>query len=470
MQLALRTTTNGNLITDYTHLGAYLYPAKNAAHPHSPHSVGNDTFTYDLNGNMTAGLYGKTMAYDGENRPVSVSLSGATTAFVYGPDGARQSKATTYDTTLFSGAIEVRNYGTANEIVAFYPHEDFRVVDGVKSYLHRDHLASVRFVTQDTGQAARLTSFTPFGVPTETNYAPTATDTEGFIGERYDAETGLQYLNARYYDPTLGRFIQPDWWEVTKAGVGTNRYAYSFNDPVNKSDPSGHATEKKEGFWTRAKRWWNRQVKIGRDRRAISKANGGSAVYAVNSYVYKVRSTGGYVVAAGNGIYANIQVGRSKGGMGSGNAPSNLNMYTSANASNGYAHFDIASDHNLVGTDGGFYPVIGGTAQDFAKNILRPLVNDQGLVVSGPRQSDASSYSVTMVFNQPIGRYQIRGNGPMEQIIRQRYNLKADAYVMTPTVRFDITVQNSRLTNAEPVSTPLSAKALWQTMMQNYLP
>ncbi len=146
-------------------LGAYLYPAANAAHPHSPNSVGADTFTYDLNGNMTAGLYGKTMAYDGENRPVSVSLSGATTAFVYGPDGARQSKATTYDTTLFSGAVEVRNYGTANEIVAFYSHEDFRVVDGVKSYLHRDHLASVRFVTEATGSAARLTSYTPFGVP-----------------------------------------------------------------------------------------------------------------------------------------------------------------------------------------------------------------------------------------------------------------------------------------------------------------
>ena len=37
-------------------------------------------------------------------------------------------------------------------------------------------------------------------------------------------------------------FIQPDWFEVTKAGVGTNRYAYSGNDPVNGSDPSGNYT------------------------------------------------------------------------------------------------------------------------------------------------------------------------------------------------------------------------------------
>lgn len=59
-------------------------------------------------------------------------------------------------------------------------------------------------------------------------------------GERFDADAGLQYLNAQYYDPKLGMFLQPDWFEVTMAGVGTNRYAYSFNDPVNLKDPNGN--------------------------------------------------------------------------------------------------------------------------------------------------------------------------------------------------------------------------------------
>ena len=85
-----------------------------------------------------------------------------------------------------------------------------------------------------------------------------ADESKGFIGERYDDETGLSYLNARYYDPLLGRFIQPDWFEVTEPGVGTNRYAYSFNDPVNLSDPNGNnvedepedTDEKEEGFWS----------------------------------------------------------------------------------------------------------------------------------------------------------------------------------------------------------------------------
>jgi Novel toxin 10 len=37
-------------------------------------------------------------------------------------------------------------------------------------------------------------------------------------------------------------FLQPDWFEVTQAGVGTNRFSYSFNDPVNKFDPGGNQT------------------------------------------------------------------------------------------------------------------------------------------------------------------------------------------------------------------------------------
>ncbi len=35
-------------------------------------------------------------------------------------------------------------------------------------------------------------------------------------------------------------FIQPDWYDPSHPGVGTNRYSYSFNDPINKSDPGGN--------------------------------------------------------------------------------------------------------------------------------------------------------------------------------------------------------------------------------------
>ncbi len=86
----------------------------------------------------------------------------------------------------------------------------------------------------------------------------TAPETKGWIGERYDADAGLQYLNARYYDPELSLFLQPDWFEVTKAGVGTNRFSYSFNDPVNKFDPSGNKSMKEKNIE------YNQRNKIGK--------------------------------------------------------------------------------------------------------------------------------------------------------------------------------------------------------------
>ena len=55
-----------------------------------------------------------------------------------------------------------------------------------------------------------------------------------YCGEYTDTETGYVYLRARYYDPTIGRFISED-----SAKDGYNWYVYCGNDPVNRVDPSG---------------------------------------------------------------------------------------------------------------------------------------------------------------------------------------------------------------------------------------
>jgi len=61
-----------------------------------------------------------------------------------------------------------------------------------------------------------------------------------FAGQEYDSTLGYLYLRARYYDPTLGRFISKDPLVKSAPGSqGYNRYAYVTNDPTNAVDPSG---------------------------------------------------------------------------------------------------------------------------------------------------------------------------------------------------------------------------------------
>ena len=66
-----------------------------------------------------------------------------------------------------------------------------------------------------------------------------------YRGYYYDNETGYYYLQSRYYDPSICRFINSDVAEfslILKNIVsGTNLFAYCNNDPVNNSDPTGLA-------------------------------------------------------------------------------------------------------------------------------------------------------------------------------------------------------------------------------------
>ena len=66
-------------------------------------------------------------------------------------------------------------------------------------------------------------------------------------GYYYDEETGFYYLQSRYYDPEIGRFINADTYVSTGQGVlGFNMYAYCLNDPVNRIDVGGSKSFKKE--------------------------------------------------------------------------------------------------------------------------------------------------------------------------------------------------------------------------------
>jgi RHS repeat-associated protein len=146
-----------------------------------------------------------------------------TTDYLYGPDGERVRKvvtvgtATPKKTTYVGGDYEVADDGT----ITMIPHPDARLVkspsSGVVStcFVHRDHLASVALETRkDTGAVALRQRYAPYGDRQATSASGCGAGEErGFIGERHDPEAGLLYLHARFYDPKLGRFLSPDWWD-----------------------------------------------------------------------------------------------------------------------------------------------------------------------------------------------------------------------------------------------------------------
>ncbi|WP_179298158.1 RHS repeat domain-containing protein [Mesorhizobium carmichaelinearum] len=234
---------NDNMTSRSRVAGTYTYPAASAARPHAPTSIGANAMAYDANGNLTSDG-SRTLTWDEANRLKTVTLASNTVNLTYGPDGARVRKASAFATTLYPDAsVEIDPATPGAEIYTRYPHPDIKVVGTAKFFLHRDHLASVRMVTDSSGAITEATNYASYGERLNTGFQTQ----KSYIGERFDPETGLMYLNARYMDPVLGRFISPDDWDPTLPGVGTNRYAYAQNDPVNKSDPNGHAIDPNEG-------------------------------------------------------------------------------------------------------------------------------------------------------------------------------------------------------------------------------
>jgi RHS repeat-associated protein len=200
------------------------------------------TFSYDLNGNLlsryTSAVLDRAIAYDNDNRPVSVTQGSATVTYLYGPDGERLKKLAASGTTLYLPDAEKDPAGGWTT----YPAPEVKYAAGAQNILHRDHLTSIRRITDAGGTLTRASVYKPYGTQVETVLAALSpSEPKGWIGERTDPETGLTYLHARYYDAALGRFLSPDWWDASDPGVGTDRYGYSLGDPVNKSDANGHA-------------------------------------------------------------------------------------------------------------------------------------------------------------------------------------------------------------------------------------
>jgi RHS repeat-associated protein len=110
-------------------------------------------------------------------------------------------------------------------------------------FIHNDHLGTPRAMSDRNGAVVWQAKYEPFGNATVTKTGSAAIPLAQvpdlnirFPGQYYDAETGLHYNYYRDYDPTIGRYLQPD--PIGLAG-GVNPYVYALNNPLRFFDPYG---------------------------------------------------------------------------------------------------------------------------------------------------------------------------------------------------------------------------------------
>jgi len=220
----------GNLSTDPVYTGPA--PGEPAAYNSANQVIGG---SYDAAGNQIL-LGASAVTYDAENRQTSVTdppgIMAGTETYWYDGLGQRVKKSGPATATVYV-------YDALGQLAAEYSTASV-IAPCLTCYLSADHLGSTRLVTDGSAHMIGRHDFSPFGEEIGANSAgrngtwEPNTDNiyQRFTGQERDQETGLDFLQARYYGAGPGRFLSPD---PGNAGADPanpqswNRYSYAAN-------------------------------------------------------------------------------------------------------------------------------------------------------------------------------------------------------------------------------------------------
>jgi RHS repeat-associated protein len=208
------------------------------------------TYNYDKNGNLTTESDGTQYTYDAFNQLVETDKQDGTwQQNVYDATGLRMA-------TVENGTYTGYTYDRDN-IIAEYNKDDSRTTRYIRgyglisqkkdagetyNYLHNAH-GDITKLVDSTGNVQNSYSYDAIG--NTITYSEKVGNQFRYAGEQYDSITGEYYLRARYYDPTIGRFMNEDTYKgQIENPQSMNLYAYCVNNPVIYTDPSGHNSAK----------------------------------------------------------------------------------------------------------------------------------------------------------------------------------------------------------------------------------
>ncbi len=211
-------------------------------------------YSYDLRGNRVTQKDSRNLPdekatnyrYDLQNTLISAAIEGIKTTFDYLPDGLRWKKTNGSKVTQYSynGSDQVIGDQTSNGTLSSYIRGDRVLVKKDLTnqkdyyYLYNGHGDVVQMIGTD-GSLVNSYQYDEWGNLTQQK--ETVANEFKYAGETYDAETGLYYLKARYYDPNVGRFVNEDTVEgEVNNPLSLNIYGYVSNNPLIYIDPTGH--------------------------------------------------------------------------------------------------------------------------------------------------------------------------------------------------------------------------------------
>ena len=225
-------------------------------------SYNGQTITYDSIGNPLTYNNGSAYTFTWEGRQMqSASKGNQTYSYTYNSDGLRASKTvgnTTYHYYWNSGKLIAMTYDDHYMIFTYTESGTPFSVTCYDAYLDKEY--ECLYITNlqgdvvgiyDAAKSSMVISYTydAWGRlvgkdGTSSDYAQLEMNNPLlYRGYQYDYETGFYYLQSRYYDPTVGRFINADEAICSTAieeGIQNNLYAYCQNSCINYIDPSGY--------------------------------------------------------------------------------------------------------------------------------------------------------------------------------------------------------------------------------------
>ena len=178
---------------------------------------------------------------------VALSKEGLTASYTYDESGLRTSKTVNGVTTeYYWNGSQLLGQKTGNSSLYFLYDERGLLVgfnDGTKTYLYTRNLQGDIIAITDTATETVVATYTYDSWGNILTATGTMAEVNPFRyrGYYYDSETGLYYLQSRYYDVEVGRFLNADGVLGANGDMHTyNLYAYCGNNPIMRLDSSGY--------------------------------------------------------------------------------------------------------------------------------------------------------------------------------------------------------------------------------------